>query len=128
MNQPNAVGTLRFPENTVRTSLPDGIYPAGKYGTASYDIELLDDAVVIGGLFSNAFSLRGRFKWAQNYLNEQISQGVKIYVKTKTFSPSYEKDEYDPEKPWNIINKSYEVGTNENASSELDELFSPKFL
>lgn len=127
MNQPNAVGTLRFPENTVRTSLPDGSYPAGKYGTASYDIELLDDAVVIGGVFSNAFSLRGRFKWAQNYLNEQIGQGVKIYVKTKTFSPSYEKDEYDPEKPWNIINKSYDVGTNENASSELDDLFSQNF-
>ncbi|WP_146284635.1 site-specific DNA-methyltransferase [Gemmobacter aquaticus] len=127
MNQPNAVGTLHFPRGVVRTSLPDGVYAAGKYGTAAYDIQLLADTEVKGGIFVNEVVLSGRFKWAQPYLNEQINSGVKIYIKTKAFSPSYEKEEYDPEKPWNIINKSYDVGTNENASSELDALFSPNF-
>lgn len=48
-------------------------------------------------------------------------------IQTSAFSPSYEKDEYEPEKPWNIINHNFNVGTNENASSELDNMFYTNF-
>ena len=68
-----------------------------------------------------------KFKWSQDYLEEQIKLGTKIFIKTKALSPSYEKEEYDPEKPWNIIDKNFGVGTNENASDELDNLFYKNF-
>ena len=127
LNQPNKEGVLVFPDNEVRTNLPDGIYKSGLYGTDAYDVHLLENTEVKGGLFINPVKLKARFKWGQNYLEEQISKGTKIFIKTKTFSPSYEKEEYDAEKPWNIIDKKFNVGTNENASSELDSLFNPNF-
>lgn len=122
MNQTNNVSVLTFPENIVGTKLKDGIYKAGKYGTSSYEIFLLEDTLVKDGFFVKPVTLRGKFKWSQDYLDNSIKEGVHIYIQTEAFSPSYEKDEYDPEKPWNIINNSFGVGTNENASSDLKNL------
>ncbi len=127
MNQTNRVSELIFPKYITETSLKDGVYPAGKYGTSAYDIELLADTEVKDGKFIKDVYLRGKFKWSQNYLDEQIKAGVKVYIKTAAFSPSYEKDEYEPEKPWNIIDASFNVGTNENASDELDRIMGPNF-
>ena len=57
LNQPNAIGVLKFPANKVITKIPDGIITAGMYGTKKYDVELLDDVEVKNGLFVNEFSL-----------------------------------------------------------------------
>lgn len=127
MNQTNKVGELIFPAEITRTKLRDGVYNAGTYGTKSYEINLLDDTEVKDGHFIKPVRLSGKFKWSQDYLDESIANGVKIYIQTEAFSPSYEKEEYDPEKPWNIINGTFGVGTNENAGDELDKLFEPNF-
>jgi len=127
LNQTNNINTITFPKNTVITPLPDGVYPKGIYGTDAYKIELMNPTEVKSKIFIKDIVLRAKFKWGQQYLNEQIKTGTKIYIKTKTFSPSYEKEEYEPEKPWNIINQKFGVGTNENASAEVDGLFSPNF-
>lgn len=128
MNQTNNYGILTFPEKITTTSrLKNGIYKAGKYGTSSYDIELLEDTEVLNGIFIKPVKLKGRFKWGQTYLDAAIQSGTKVMIQTDAFSPSYEKDEYEPEKPWNIINSSFNVGTNENASSELDDMFTKNF-
>lgn len=128
MNQTNNYGVLVFPANVTTTSkLKNGIYRAGKYGTNSYDIELLEDTEVLNGVFIKPVKLKGRFKWGQNYLDDAIKNGTRVMIQTMAFSPSYEKDEYEPEKPWNIINQSFNVGTNENASSELDNMFYTNF-
>lgn len=122
MNQTNSVHILRFPANKVDTKLKDGIYSKGSYGTSSYNIELLEDTEVKNGLFIKPVSLRGKFKWGQENLEREIGKGTQISIKTKAFSPSYEKREYEPEKPWNIINKSFGVDTNETASAELKQI------
>ena len=128
MNQTNNYGVLVFPANVTTTSkLKNGIYRAGKYGTNSYDIELLEDTEVLNGVFIKPIKLKGRFKWGQKYLDDAIKNGTRIMIQTIAFSPSYEKDEYEPEKPWNIINQSFNVGTNENASAELDDMFYTNF-
>ncbi len=127
MNQNNPVGILEFPPITTETKLRNGLYAAGKYGTKSYDIELLQDTRVEGGLFVGPVILKGKFKWSQPYLNQSIEAGTRITIQTIAFSPSYEKSEYEPEKPWNVINKNFGVGTNENASDELDDLFHRNF-
>lgn len=119
MNQTNIEHELVFPKNTVDTRLPNGIYKKGVYGTSSYRIELLEDVEVLNGYFITPVRLYGKFKWGQNYLDAEIKRGTQISIKTKVFSPSYEKKEYEPEVPWNLINRSFGVETNESASSEL---------
>ena len=123
MNQTNSAKELTFPPDYVDTALADGIYVKGEYGTAAYKIRLLDDTEVKDGTFIKPIRLHGKFKWSQKKLDEEIAQGTKISIRTKAFSPSYERAEYEPEVPWNIIDKTFGVQTNEHASSELKKIF-----
>ncbi len=123
LNQSNTVKRLVFPKHRVDTSLADGVYQAGQYGTSSYKISLLEDTEVKTGYFTKDVILEGNFKWGQDKLNKEVEAGTKISIKTIAFSPSYEKKEYEPEVPWNLINRSFNVKTNEEASKELERLF-----
>ena len=126
LNQPNAVGVLKFPANKVTTSIKDCHISAGMYGTDKYDVELLDDVDVKEGLFINEFRLRAKFKWQQSYLENELKNGTTIGIPTMKFSPSYEKKEYAPEVPTNLINSKVGVETNENAGEYQLQLFSQK--
>ena len=126
MNQTNTAKELVFPPHLIDTALKNGIYKAKKYGTRSYEIDLLEDTEVKNGIFIKPIRLFGKFKWSQNNLENEITNGTKISIRTLAFSPSYEKAEYDPEVPWNIIDRDFGVETNENASTELNEIFGKK--
>ncbi len=63
LNQSNPPGELVFPAGAVTTALPDGTVRAGAYGSAAYDVQLLQDAEVEGGRFVSPLRLRGRFRW-----------------------------------------------------------------
>ncbi len=123
LNQTNREGILAFPAGAVEAGLADGLYRAGMYGTDRYRIELLDDVHVKNGLFSDRFRLRSRFKWSQEKLENELANGTKIAIRTASFSPSYEKTEYDPEVPPNLIDKSVYVDTTEQAGRMLAALF-----
>lgn len=123
MNQTNSFHKLVFPANCVETGLADGVYPAGKYGTTNYEINLLQDVTVKKGVFTSPVPLEGRFKWSQENLLREIKAGTKIAIRTKAFSPSYDRQEYDPEVPPNLIDKTVDVDTTENAGTYLDSLF-----
>lgn len=126
MNQTNAIKELRFPANIVDSGLKDGVYKAGPYGTDSYDIQLLEDVQVKDGIFITPVKLQGKFKWSQSNLDKEISNGTRISIRTIAFSPSYEKASYEPEVPWNIINRNFGVDTNEVASTLLTTIFGEK--
>lgn len=126
LNQPNPVGILKFPANKVITKLSDGVIKAGMYGTDKYDVELLNDTEVKGGVFVTEFSLKAKFKWQQSYLDNEIANGTTISIPTIKFSPAYEKQEYAPEVPTNLINSKVGVDTNENAGEYQLELFDKK--
>ena len=126
LNQPNAVSVLKFKANVVHTNISNGIIPAGMYGTDAYDVELLNDVEVKDGLFVQDFSLRAKFKWQQSYLDNEIKNGTIINIPTMNFSPSYDKTEYAPEVPTNLINSKVGVGTNENAGEYQLKLFDKK--
>ena len=126
LNQPNAVSTLTFRANIVRTSIPNGIIRKGVYGTKSYIVELLEDTEVQDGVFVSPVKLKARFKWSQEYLENELKNGTVIKIPTMNFSPSYEKAEYDAEVPPNLINSKVNVGTNENAGEYQVQLFGKK--
>lgn len=123
LNQTNKFSILKFPANIVETALTDGVYSAGKYGTKSYEINLLDDVTVKNGFFISEFRLQAKFKWGQDNLLSEISNGTKIFIRTNTFSPSYEKSDYEPEVPPNFINRDVNVDTTEQAGKLLTSLF-----
>jgi len=123
LNQTNKFAVLNFPANVVESGLADGIYKAGSYGTSNYEINLLDDVTVKDGVFITAFRLQARFKWGQENLMAEIARGTKIAIRTTSFSPSYEKLDYDPEVPPNFINKDVNVDTTEQAGKLLTALF-----
>lgn len=126
MNQTNSVKTLIFPADKIDTGITDGVIKKGTYGTQSYEIELLEDTRVVNGLFTEPVVLKGKFKWSQDNLEKEISLGTALSIRTKTFSPSYERSDYAPEVPWNLIDRDFGVSTNESASQELSELFGAK--
>ena len=86
----------------------------------------MEDTEVKNGIFIKPIKLLGKFKWTQENLNNEILKGTKVSIRTIAFSPSYEKDDYEPEVPWNIIDKTFGVNTNENASEELKKIFGEK--
>lgn len=122
MNQSNSFHTLVFPANKVDTNLIDGVYEAGEYGTKSYKINLLENTRVYNNLFVEPVILEGKFKWTQANLNSEIRNGTVISIKTKAFSPSYEKKEYDAETPPSLIDRNVGVDTNEIAQEYLNQL------
>lgn len=126
MNRTNAVKTLIFPANKIDTGIEDGVIVKGEYGTSKYKIALLEDTEVQGGYFIKPIVLEGKFKWKQENLDREISEGTVLSIRTKSLSPSYERANYAPEVPWNLIDRDFGVGTNENASEELDDLFGVK--
>lgn len=126
LNQPNNVAVLRFPAGKVKTKIPNGIIPAGMYGTDKYDVELLDDVEVLDGVFKGEFRLKAKFKWTQANLDKEIAEGTIISIPKITFSPAYDKVEYAPEVPTNLINSKVGVDTNENAGEYQLQLFNKK--
>lgn len=123
LNQTNRFAVLTFPGNVVESGLPDGLYKAGKYGTDNYEVNLLNDVRVSGGVFAEEFRLQAKFKWGQEHLLKEIADGTRIAIRTDSFSPSYEKTEYEPEVPPNLIDKSVHVDTTEQAGRLLTALF-----
>jgi adenine-specific DNA-methyltransferase len=83
----NPVRKLVFPPRSIRTTLPDGVYAPGTRG----DIDLLEPAKISGGLIENELVISGRFKWKQDYLDNEISKGVDLIVRSEGFIPGYMK-------------------------------------
>lgn len=123
----NSIKTLSFNKEHIITNFKKHErFEKGMYGTAANAIELLDDFEVINGKVSNDIRLAATFIWTQENLENELSNGTEIRIKTRTLVPSYEKKEYDPEVPWNIIDRDFGVSTNDNASAELKEIFGHK--
>lgn len=118
LNQSNPVGVLAFPVGTVAGFKDTDLAP-GTYGTDSYDVELLDAVRVRNGVFESSFRLRARFRWTQNYFDQQIKDGVQIRIATQRLVPNYERESYGRETVPNLIDARVDVGTNESARSEL---------
>lgn len=126
LNQNNNFNILTFPEGVVKTKIPNQIISKGKYGTDSYEVELLDDTEVLNGFFVKPVKLKAKFKWSQQKLESELIKGTLISIPTTKFSVSYEKLEYEAEAPPNLINSKVGVGTNENAGVELEKILGYK--
>lgn len=118
LNSGNPLGRLFFKEGTVHFNIPDGIYSAD----SNKKIKLLNDVIVENGVNKYGFYAEGHFKWGQNNLNNEVSEGTYFLVKSKIFSIRYQKSQKSIKIPSNIIDSKVNVDTNETAKTELELL------
>lgn len=118
LNSGNPLGILEFPIGSVVFNIPDGVYNR----KSSYKIELLENIIVENGKNINAFKAKGNFKWGQNNLNKEVSNGTYFLIKSHQFSPLFQKNSKSTKVPSNIIDEDVYVGTNEDAQKEMDSL------
>lgn len=81
--------------------------------------------MVKNGINANAFRAKGEWKWKQDTLLEEVNNGTYFLVKSKQFSIRYQRKLTDDQVkvPQNNINSEVNVGTNEEASKELESIF-----
>lgn len=123
LNSSNGVGELEFKQGIIRFNIPDGTYKAGKYPK----IELLDDLIVEDGRNKNTIKMKGKFKWSQPYLDEEVKKGGDFIVKSKQFSIRYQKSKANSMAPEKMVDNSYlskifGVGSYEDSNSHLENL------
>ena len=131
LNSGNSERELIFPCSSVyfvENKFPNGIYKPNKIDR----VELLDEIEIFNGYSKKDFRLKGEFKWTQTFLNEEILKGTKFIIKSDKLSIRFIRDEEGSKRPTNFIKEKYtsplinkpvnNVGTNENASSELRQL------
>lgn len=120
----NAVKVLTFPANLIETSLPGPLYTSGIYAKDTTPIEFLDNIIIRNGRIENGFRVSGPFVWTQTKLEEEISAGTKFSLSNKFGFNVFRSDQLDKVKrPSSIIDSKVSVGTNEDASSEVEQLF-----
>ena len=127
LNESNAIRQVEFPKETFcRVNLKDGIYKAQEYGR----IRLVKEVEVKDEQFLSNLIMEGRFKWTQETVNSEIEDGTRFHIKSEKFSIRYERNgEQRPKAPSNLITQDEcQVGTNEEADTELEEILgSDKF-
>ncbi len=135
LNSGNKRRVLHFPKDKVFFKL-DREYKAGVYER----VRLVDDIIVSNGYANIDFSLEGEFKWTQENLNKEIENGTTFIMKSEKLSIRFIKneDEEGYKAPTNLIKDKYvspvinkensRVGTNEEASSEIENLFGARLF
>ena len=120
----NAVKILSVPENLVSTNLANGVYPAGLYAQDTTPIRFLNDLRIENGVIVSSFQVEGPFVWTQPKLEEEIRLGTKFSLSNKFGFNVFRADQLDKVKrPSSIIDSKVNVGTNEDASIEIEQLF-----
>ena len=123
INKSNSIGTLEFKPGIIHFNIPDGYYSSGKKPS----VTLEDDLIIENGKNKNTIRLTGKFKWGQDYLDNEVSKGSYFIIKTDKFSIRYQKAEVGNIAPEKFIDerylaKTFGVGTNEDANSHLQSL------
>lgn len=129
LNTGNSIKTLIIPKEFLKFSfMKNGKLAAGKYEKT----ELLNDLDIKDYYALQDVEIEGEFKWTQDFLNRQIKLGTSFIAKSDKLSIRFIRDEEGYKRPTNFIKDKYiaplidkkenDVGTNENATSELNSL------
>lgn len=132
-NASNNVHTLTFQKGTVKFNIKDGTYKQ----TSSSDYVLETPVTVKNGINTNDFSLSFKSRWSNATVEAETKKGTTFWVKTENFAirAIYADDKQSDVAPKQIlftnIKNPYcaysrldnkKVGTNESASSEVNEI------
>lgn len=120
----NALKNLHIPKNLVETKLDDGEYDAGFRGTEGTGINFLEAFTVKNGIVVSDLKVDGRFVWSQDFFGKEIENGTRISLSNKYGFNVLRYDQSSKTKtPSTLINEENGVGTNEDASQDLQKIF-----
>lgn len=129
LNSGNIVIELTFPKESLFFKIDDGVYSPG-----SYDRLILNNEIeIIEGYANRDIRLIGEFKWTQDTLNEEVSNGTTFIIKSEKFAIRYLRETETFKAPTNLLKDKYftplvdkkdaGVETNEGAKKEILEIF-----
>lgn len=122
-NAGNSPTELHFPSNSVHFSIPDGLVKAQDMSKGNIITELLNDVYIKNGKNQNSFTLYGEWRYSQAKLDEIVLNNEKLSISKIPFRPNHHKKGGEIKKMHDLLTQNYfEVGTNEDASSELVSL------
>ena len=124
-NAGNSTTTLTFPPKSVSFSkINNEIIKRQDMSSGNIKTELLNDVQIVDGRNVNRFSLRGEWRYSQDKLNEILAKGSEITISDVPFRPNLTKSGGEIKKMHNLLSlQNYPVGSNEDATSELMQLF-----
>ena len=129
INRPNPKNTLIFPAGkiTVGKGFGDGVITKGPKAQDKGElaVDLLDDICVENGVVTTPFSMEGRWRWGQDLVDEELRAGS-IFVLSKDFRINIARHDQSSKfkAPASLLTPDDGVGTNEDASDELRDIFS----
>ncbi|MDQ0105795.1 adenine-specific DNA-methyltransferase [Chitinophaga terrae (ex Kim and Jung 2007)] len=121
LNSGNATGQLIFPEGSIKFNIPDGVYS----NTPERKVRIIGENLIVqNSLNANSIVLEGNFKWKQEMLNKEILLGTHFIIKSELFSIRFQRkeDNLKTKTPTNRLDKELNVGTNEDAKKEIEDL------
>lgn len=125
LNSGNPSKELKFPAGSIRFGFINrGVLSAGHYEA----VEVLETIEIENGVNANAAAIKGEFKWQQSTLNDEVAAGTFFLAKTKKMSLRFQRVSSDDKykTPTNYLpiklDNGVGVGTNESASSDMNEL------
>lgn len=125
LNDGNRVISVVVPKENIICKIPDGVYPAGQYDR----VELEESFAVREGMPVDDLHIKGPMKWTQETILKEASEGTAFYIKSTKFAIRYARSGDRIKTPSNIISKDEcGVGTNEEATKELDSIFGKKMF
>lgn len=125
----NQTKTLSFPKEAISSTIKeDCFFQAGKYGTKTNEVNLKNDVWYKNGKFESDLVLESKFIWTQENLEQEIKKNTKIIFKGNSLAPRYDKANYDPEVPRNLIDANDNVGTTEEGGIILKNIFEDKIF
>ena len=124
LNEGNAVRTIRFPRNSISFNI------VGNFPAAEYDrVTLTQEIEVVNGQSNIDVILTGPFKWTQETVNNEISNGTTFIIKSNKFAVRYIRVGERIKRPSDVISKvECGVGTNEDASKDIEMLFGKNIM
>lgn len=120
---------LSFPKEKIISTLnSDFFFKAGKYGTKVNEVILHNDVWFRDNKFENDLILESNFIWTQENLDLELQKNTKIIFKGTSLAPRYDKSNYNPEVPRNLIDSNDYVGTTEEGGIILKQIFNEKIF
>lgn len=129
LNISNGVCERVLPSNNViiKNEQYSGTIKAGEYGNGELKNTVLSDIVVKNGIPSADIKIKGRFKWSQEKINDEVAQGATIFIKsTTTMRPTLKRGNkvQNIKPPISLLSKYLNnIPTNTDASNELKAMF-----
>ena len=120
----NATKKLSIKGNLIETKLNDGVYEAGFKGSEGTGVDFLNNFIVKNGVVVSDLNIKARFVWSQEFFDEEIKNGTRIALSNKFgFNVLRYNQSTKTKTPSTLIHEENNVGTNEDASLDLQKIF-----